>query len=990
MSDILNRTVNLRAFSRADQPLGLPGRAWDQFRACVALLISGAAAIGQDSGSDVTKMNPVVVAGSNIPTPEVAAEAGFSPLVIIDRPRIDATGLQTLGEVLQSMTISNDGAVPLSNNAAGTAISASSTSIHGLGPDATLVLIDGHRVANFPEGDEGTVAFVDLNTIPLFAVDRVEVLKDGASAIYGADAVAGVVNIVLRKNFEGSLLFVRYGNTTDLDSSELSTGMLVGAGGSWGNVTVSANYYHRNAIYDRDRSYSLEPPALSQNSSPISAQITQQAYDEALNLPPGTPPPGVSPAKSVFYATPGITPGAPGGNTISPNGLPVAGSTNLGNTPPGEYLYSTSRISIFDPNLFESSLPESTRYGVLAAAEVRVPHWPNARFYFDSSLQHDSTNNQLAAAATGSFTQAGDVELVIPARTPNPLPLPDGRARAAVPGAYNPFNPFNIDLTGGSHFRLEDFGNRVLVDLNEAILGTIGLRVDNFAGTWNLDTGYRYSQISDDSRYRMVSISRFNRILNQADPIFDPASPDYIGAQTAYNPFGYYLNPIASNRPDLNYATVNVHDHNLSTLWNGFLSLNNPSLFRLPAGAVGIAAGLDFRQETLEQVPDPYEVEGDILGSSEATPTNNSRGVAAVYAEARLPLTSPAQGLPGLYRLAIDLAARSETFLSNSQTRVLPRLGLLWQPFGDTVLLRASIGQGIRQPSIYELFMGTSTSTLTIGDPRDGSTYDVTAVVKSNRELRSERTQSGSAGVVWTPEHFLQGLTVSLDAWRIARNGTVTVEPQNTVDRYFGAAPGGQIEGEEVLLDNTGAISEVVSTFFNSGETVAKGFDLVASYGRKDTGWGSLLLEADASYLESFRIADLPGDPAFEFAGYDDENGDGNDAYLRRKLRLEGTWAHRGVRANLTASYTDGFIDYDPDGNPYRVASVWSFDARLSYRFNLLRHDRTRATTISVGANNAFDRSPPTVVNPANFTGYPGFIYTAVGRFLYASVEQRY
>ena len=161
---------------------------------------------GTDGQAATVKMEKYIVTGSNIPTTEFAEEATTFPVLSLDRTAIDQTGLQSTAELLQSLAVNNGGAVPISNNGTGWTPSASSASIHGFGPDATLVLINGHRVANYPLATNATVAFVDLNPIPLAAVERIEVLKDGASAVYGADAVAGVVNIILRRAYNGSLV----------------------------------------------------------------------------------------------------------------------------------------------------------------------------------------------------------------------------------------------------------------------------------------------------------------------------------------------------------------------------------------------------------------------------------------------------------------------------------------------------------------------------------------------------------------------------------------------------------------------------------------------------------------------------------------------------------------------------------------------------------------------------------------------------------------
>src|SRR3954469_22362778 len=166
------------------------------------------------TGEKGEKLEKFVVTGSYIPTNETAFSAGISPVVRIDQKVIDESGLTMTSELLQRITVSNGGTVPISNNATGFTPAASSISLRGLGSEATLVLINGRRVATYPVGNSGTTAFVDLNSIPLASVESIEILKDGASAIYGADAVAGVVNIKMKRGMDGSTVMVNYGNTT--------------------------------------------------------------------------------------------------------------------------------------------------------------------------------------------------------------------------------------------------------------------------------------------------------------------------------------------------------------------------------------------------------------------------------------------------------------------------------------------------------------------------------------------------------------------------------------------------------------------------------------------------------------------------------------------------------------------------------------------------------------------------------------------------------
>lgn len=960
----------------------------------LVILVSAAraqTAAGAGAG-EVQQLQAFVVTGSNIPSTETAEEATAAPLVVYDRKAIGRSGAQTLTELLQNSTVSNGGAVPASNNATGWTPSASSVSVHGLGPEATLILVNGHRVANYPIGAGGTLAFVDLGTIPLPAVERVEVLKDGASAIYGADAVAGVINIRLRTAVDGTTISLGYRNTTSKDAGEYAAGIVQGVSRGNFSLTVAVNYSRRAAIFNTDRAYSATPPFLSTNSSPINLQLTRAAYDEAVGLPPGTPPPGVPATRAVFFATPGVTPGATGGNTLALDGNVVSGGTNLGLTPANQYLYSPGPRSRFNFNQFAGSLPEKERRGVSLVGDCRLGDRSDWRAGFEAILQSNFTENVLAPAATSFFTSLGNVELVIPARTPNPLPLPDGRARAAPAGAYNPFNPFNQDLAGTTRYRLAEFGNRVMDETNDAALLTAGLRKESPPDQWSLDLGLRYSRINNRTAYTMVSRSRLNRIMNQADPIFNPASPEFIGTTTAYNPFGYYGNPIASNQAAVAYATVHEHDRATSDLTNGFLAVSRPEFWPGPAGAVGLAAGIDFRRETVGQSPDPFYLNGDIVGGGAAIVAHAAREVLAAYAEVRLPVFSSARNIPGAHSLTLNLAGRIESFLTSHQSKGLPKVALRWQPAGDALTVRASYGTGIRQPSLFELNNSSQAGPAELQDPRNATTnVAVNAIIRSNAGLRPETTSAASAGFVWTAGLGRSRLTLAVDGWRVVRDGTVTVSLQNTLNRYYGTAPGGIQPGESVVLDAAGEPALVTSLYLNAGRTEATGIDFTGSWLIPTAAWGRFELSVAGSRLLSMRISTLPGLPPVEMLNQDASNGSALDGYLRWKGRTGVTWSRKRLSLGLTGRFTDGFQDVDLNGNNFQVASTWTWDAQAAYEWTGSPHRWLRHTKLTAGAINVLDRRPPTAYGGGGSpVGYPGFLYTAEGRMIYVSLEKKY
>src|SRR2546430_3305742 len=256
----------------------------------------------------------VVVTGSNIPTAE---EVGPNPVLDFPRDNINKSGEHTTEQFPLSLPVVNATVVPISNNENGsnTAVGAATVALRGFDSRASLILIDGRRVAPYPTGNNPglvNVMFVDLNSIPAAAIDSIEILKDGASTTYGADAVAGVVNIKLRHDYQNyAETSVQYGNTEHEDSGEFLASAIFGVGNDTTNITGVLNYYHRNSIANRDRAYSAVPPFLSSNASPYNLELSSDVAAAAggQNLNPGdvefaTAPSGtngLAPASTYLY-----------------------------------------------------------------------------------------------------------------------------------------------------------------------------------------------------------------------------------------------------------------------------------------------------------------------------------------------------------------------------------------------------------------------------------------------------------------------------------------------------------------------------------------------------------------------------------------------------------------------------------------------------------------------------------------------------------------
>ncbi len=335
---------------------------------------------------------------------------------------------------------------------------------------------------------------------------------------------------------------------------------------------------------------------------------------------------------------------------------------------------------------------------------------------------------------------------------------------------------------------MAEFGNRLFDNESDAFLATLGVRGDKlFDGNWGYDLGYRYSQIKNTSTGSLVSTSRYNQILNAASPIFDPASGSFIGTTVPYNPFGDYRVPIDTNNAALGFATVHPKDIDTSKLWTIDLNIYTTALFKLPGGPVGFAFGGQFRRENIEQDPDTLNVEGDIIGSSATAITHAGRKDYAFYGETDVPVFSPEMGVPVFHSLEFTAAMRFEDFRNNDTNVLVPKFGMRWQPFDDELTIRATWGEGFREPSLFELF-SSPTSGLLPTTFMGTSEPETTTITSSNPNLQPEDSRAFSAGVVYTPK-YVPGLTLSVDVWDIERKGVVTAPTAQEVVNRFIMAP---------------------------------------------------------------------------------------------------------------------------------------------------------------------------------------------------------
>src|SRR5438874_578114 len=808
----------------------------------------------------------VIVTGSNIPTAE---EVGPNPVFSLNRDLINKSGQSgTTETLLKSQPVMNASSVPVQNNSTGQGgpTGTASVSLRGFDPGATLVLIDGRRAAPFPGAANSGAGFVDLTTVPVPAIQSVEILKDGASTTYGADAVAGVVNLKLYKDYRGAQVTGQFGNTLDKDAAEWFGDILFGVGDDKTSITGDMFFYHHDSMFAKDRANTSVPPFLSSNTSPYNLQLTNAAVAAA-------------------------------GGTVFPtaNGLQFATPPDLTNglAPASDYIYNSSRIRApfsllpgFNFNAFQTSFPEQERWGGYAAFETKICD-DQLRIYGDFYYVDGKTHDELAPNATGDFETPGSFVISLPPNHPfsGGVPPFGGPTPAEVgisPTAFNPFNPFEQIISGGSRARLADFGNRIIDNENIAERFTVGVKGDKlFDGSWGYDAGFMYSQIQQIAQIRSVNGPRFERILNAADPLFDPTSASFIGQTTPYNPFNDFRVPIASNLPLIAFATDRARDLFTSKLATLDLNIYTTDLFDLPAGGIGLAVGGGFSREEYTINPDDQHRLGEELGVGFTAPVRAGRKEWNVYAETLVPIFSPKFNIPGFYSLEFTAGVRYQEFLNNDTNAAVPKVGVRWQPFDEQLTIRSTRGEGFLEPSLVELYGPTRFLLGPIGGTVTSTGENVTqpeATIEQlpNKNLGPEHDRTWIGGIVYTPK-WMQNLvpnstlTVTVDLWDVERTGVVVFQSPSTILEQFneGLIPAvvtpAVPTGTAALFDPAGNFGGVAAPYLSGAREKARGIDLGLQYAI-ETGCGNLTWLTRAGYLDAF-IYQLPGSEALALAG---------------------------------------------------------------------------------------------------------------------------
>lgn len=791
-----------------------------------------------------SSLQRVEITGSNIRRADTETA---SPVQVITKEEIDQSGKGTVAEYLQTLTADAQGSVPFTYGRGFAGATASGISLRGLGANATLVLINGRRVASAVLADDAQRMFVDLNQIPLEAVERVEVVKDGASAIYGSDAVAGVVNVILKKNFTGTVVKATYGMAQEGDGKEPRVAITHGMGDydkDGYNLLVNAEFGKKEAIYYRDRV----------GRGPVGVAALGQA-------PWGFDPNGFSNNQS------GTGNGRLGGSGWIPTnaaGTRLSNSTTssiIGNVRgPDNSYYSRGQFFPAAQAYCNSvaRLPQNNPAGGCITdlwqeiGQIQPDH-KTANLFARFSKQINGTTE--AFAELGYYTSDSRVQRT-GLQPAGGFFLPDGtvvsRTAIAQIGATHPDNPFPGAARRLSYNTTLEIGPDVTSAESKSFRAVAGLK-----GTWNAwdyDTAINYSE----SKQTDVTEKRIN--WRVADALLNPTAAN-VAAATAASA-AYAALPAGTLWRIGENANLNS-----TAMYNALLQDQSRDGFarnygvdfkvsremgKLEGGPIGLAIGAEWRHEA-NSLP-LYSGFGNYIGLSLFS-WSGERNIFAAYTEALLPVTK---------RLELNAALRFDRY-SDAGNAVTPKIGAKWRPL-DNLALRGTYAHGFRAPSTTEnsvtsvaAFGGATVNdnARCAGTGVDSSNclgVTPTFIQRGNPDLDSEKSRSATLGAVWdiTPK-----ASVAVDLWQIKRTGLPVIEDtQAAIDAgHYTRDPA----SATTPADPGGILSAFVQ-FVNSASSLTRGIDLEAKH-RWDLGggWGRVNSSLTWTHLLVQRVTDADG-----------------------------------------------------------------------------------------------------------------------------------
>ncbi len=941
-----------------------------------------------------------MVTGSRIRRKDLTTPA---PVTVVTRQQFEQSGRMTIGDFLQ--TIPEQGNAPnFQLNTGGINYGADGTTrinLRSLGVQRTLVLINGRRVV--PSG-LGADAAVDLNTIPTEAVERIEVLKEGASAVYGSDAIAGVVNVITRRSFNGTTLGAQYGLSGHADAQTFDAHATTGHSDDTTSAMFSVRYFNQKDSWLRDRNWSQQALDFDYTGGGVTPSGSSRTPQGTLRIPENLAVPGTPNCNGNALCNQMVADGwspekrwirDPAGKYCGPNALGQTECFRVFNTPaPANNMTGNDFYNYAAENYL--TIP-STTIQAWSSGDAKFANNAVRPYYEASYTSRTSTTNAA------------------------PMPLNPADYNNIVVSKNSVYNPFGTDLSFLGR-RLVEFGNRTYADdlgTFRVVTGVDGVLPSSTGPLdgWYWDASLNYGRTS--GTFTTGGSFRNSRVASAVGPSFADASGVHCGTPgnviDGCTPLNLLGGPGSIDPSQANYlgfsGTSRAYDMLLTAGANA-----SGDLFRLGGDRpVSLALGYEYRFQEGSQIADPIVQSGDSADFNFKSTAGHFYSNEA-YAELSIPILANAPFMENLEATAAGRYVNYSTFGGNFSYK----LGARWTPIRD-ITVRGTYSTAFRAPSISELYLGGTETDPAATDP----CVDITSVPQAVRDrciangvkgsgsgdnglqeltrqsgnpnLQAETAKSYTAGIVIQPQ-MVRGLSFTVDYYHTAIDNAIGFI--STPYILQGCFVGGyQPFCDLVVRNNTGQIQYVSSSPTNQGELRTAGVDFAARYALP-TEYGRFAFSIDGTWLAFFdskvTVANLPvvhGKGYYDLGAMPAWKGNAGIDY-----GIGGFVA--GVVGRYVGTITECSNPYDPttaqgglcnltDGtiNPLnrQVSSYFQVDIHAGYTL-VTSYGRTN---FFAGITNLMDKQPPYIYSAALANSDPAS-YDYLGRYFYGRVQHTF
>ena len=953
---------------------------------CVALAtpqFAAAQAAATTESADPIKLKTVEVTGSRIKRAE-----GDSPVLVLTSADLQQSGIASVGDILQRLSVSGSSLNTKFNSAGnfgfpadGGGVGSGSTtiSLRNLGAKRVLVLVDGLRWVN-ESSASGVSAAVDLNTIPASAIERIEILTDGASSLYGSDAIGGVINVITKKSQKGGLAHVYYGDYSTGDGKTYTGNISMGGKTDRGDYFVDLSHYEQREISSAD---------FANASTPVPG--TGVAFGSSA-IPTG---------RFVFF---------PQGNNTNGDLCPLADTD-------GDGVGDTARCNVTpngtaNPQTFPGNFHQFTDADRFNFAPFNYLLTPSRRTaLFAQSRMHVTDN--IRWSIKGLYQARNSVNQA----APEPIFLGPGAGSGGFADTVgvdvsNPFNPLGYSLDANDNLvligrRPVEGGPRVFSQKVDTYYVSTGLNGDFNLFDRLLSWDANYASSVNSASQNITGTYNIRRIATALGPVAGCVAPCV--------PLNIFGGPGTITQDQLNYIQFIEKDDSRQSL-DLFTANLSGSLFAMPAGMLDFATGYEHRKLAGSYSPDSIVVAGDSNGVP-SLPTRGQYSVDEVYVELGVPVLA---GLPYFDKFDLSIASRYSDYTTFGST-IKSKFGVRWQPVDRHLILRGNYAQGFRAPSVGEAFGSPARFDATITDPCSGATdpqtisncqalgvaapasfeqanTQIAVRTGGNPALRAETAKSTTLGVLYSPawaERTAWADRVDFDITYYkhkVNNAIQAPDAQTQLDRCVASGDPSSSFCTGITRGTSGDINGFNNSLRNLGSIDTEGYDFGVTWDGPKLPYGNFGANWQTTYVENFKsVANDTG--LSEPRGVGKEVADSGIPRWRSTFRLN--WKLQAYSASYALRYISALtekcgdaVDFDVCGNQAagtnKLDAVFYSDVQASYTL-----PTALKTSVSAGINNLLDKDPPTCVS-CSLNGYDASVYDVPGRFGYVEATFRF